>query len=254
MSKTNGNEFNAVAPILREFRLTTMLSSLEDLTAQARGESWDYPTYLQRLCEVEWEARHGRKLERLLKDARLPAGKTLATLDEQKLSVKLRRTLKQLLEGSFVEKRENVMAFGLPGRGKTHYLCAVAHELVIRHQYRVYFTATFKLVQQLLTAKADLRLEAFLKKLDRFDVIILDDIGYVKQTREEMEVLFTFFAERYERKSVMISSNRVFSEWDQIFHDPMTAMAAVDRLVHHSVLLEFDGKSFRASGGKKESP
>ncbi|MGY8660617.1 MAG: ATP-binding protein, partial [Verrucomicrobiales bacterium] len=99
MSKTNGNEFNAVAPILREFRLTTMLSSLEDLTAQARGESWDYPTYLQRLCEVEWEARHGRKLERLLKDARLPAGKTLATLDEQKLSVKLRRTLKQLLEG-----------------------------------------------------------------------------------------------------------------------------------------------------------
>jgi DNA replication protein DnaC len=254
MSKTNGNEFNAVAPILREFRLTTMLSSLEDLTAQARGESWDYPTYLQRLCEVEWEARHGRKLERLLKDARLPAGKTLATLDEQKLSVKLRRTLKQLLEGSFVEKRENVVAFGLPGRGKTHYLCAVAHELVIRHQYRVYFTATFKLVQQLLTAKADLRLEAFLKKLDRFDVIILDDIGYVKQTREEMEVLFTFFAERYERKSVMISSNRVFSEWDQIFHDPMTAMAAVDRLVHHSVLLEFDGKSFRASGGKKEPP
>jgi DNA replication protein DnaC len=254
MSKTNGNEFNAVAPILREFRLTTMLSSLEDLTAQARGESWDYPTYLQRLCEVEWEARHGRKLERLLKNARLPAGKTLATLDEQKLSVKLRRTLKQLLEGSFVEKRENVVAFGLPGRGKTHYLCAVAHELVIRHQYRVYFTATFKLVQQQLTAKADLRLEAFLKKLDRFDVIILDDIGYVKQTREEMEVLFTFFAERYERKSVMISSNRVFSEWDQIFHDPMTAMAAVDRLVHHSVLLEFDGKSFRASGGKKEPP
>jgi DNA replication protein DnaC len=137
MSKTNGNEFNAVAPILREFRLTTMLSSLEDLTAQARGESWDYPTYLQRLCEVEWEARHERKLERLLKNARLPAGKTLATLDEQKLSVKLRRTLKQLLEGSFVEKRENVVAFGLPGRGKTHYLCAVAHELVIRHQYRV---------------------------------------------------------------------------------------------------------------------
>ena len=90
-----------------------------------------------------------------------------------------------------------------------------------------------------------------LKKLDRFDVIILDDLGYVKQTREEMEVLFTFFAECYERKSVMISSNHVFSEWDQIFHDPMTAMAAVDRLVHHSVLLEFGGESCRAGGGKK---
>jgi DNA replication protein DnaC len=201
---------------------------------------------------VEWEARNGRKLERLLKGSRLPEGKILATLDEQKLSVKLRRTLKQLVDGSFVDKRENVIAFGLPGRGKTHYLCAVGHELVLRHQYKVYFTATFKLVQQLLEAKADLRLEAMLKKLDRFDVIILDDLGYVKQSREEMEVLFIFFAERYERKSVMISSNRVFSEWDQIFHDPMTAMAAVDRLVHHSVLLEFNGKSFRASGGKKE--
>ncbi len=180
----------------------------------------------------------------------MPEGKTLATLDEGKLSVKLRRTLKQLLDGSFVERCENVVAFGLPGRGKTHYLSAVAHELVLRHQYRVYFTATFKLVQQLLEAKANLQLEAMLKKLDRFDVIILDDLGYVKQTREEMEVLFTFFAERYERKSVMISSNRVFSEWDQIFHDPMTAMAAVDRLVHHSVLLEFGGGSYRA-GGKK---
>jgi DNA replication protein DnaC len=227
-----------------------MLASLEELTARARGESWDYPEYLRRLCEVEWEARHGRKLERLLKGARLPEGKTLATLDEEKLSVKLRRTLKQLLDGSFVERCENVVAFGLPGRGKTHYLSAVAYELVLRHQYRVYFTATFKLVQQLLEAKANLQLEAMLKKLDRFDVIILDDLGYVKQTREEMEVLFTFFAERYERKSVMISSNRVFSEWDQIFHDPMTAMAAVDRLVHHSVLLEFDGGSYRA-GGKK---
>tara|TARA_R110002110_G_scaffold321858_1_gene534285 strand:- start:728 stop:1477 length:750 start_codon:yes stop_codon:yes gene_type:complete len=244
------DEFHDLAPLLRGFRLTSMLGSLEELTARARGESWDYPEYLRRLCEVEWEARHGRKLERLLKGARLPEGKTLATLDEQKLTVKLRRTLKQLMDGSFVKRCENVVAFGLPGRGKTHYLSAVAHELVVRHQYRVYFTATFKLVQQLLEAKANLRLEAMLKKLDRFDVIILDDLGYVKQSREEMEVLFTFFAERYERKSVMISSNRVFSEWDKIFHDPMTAMAAVDRLVHHSVLLEFGGGSYRA-GGKK---
>ena len=250
MSKKR-EEFINLAPLLRSFRLTSMLGALEELTERARGESWDYPEYLRRLCEVEWEARHGRKVGRLLKGARLPEGKTLATLDEQKLSVKLRRTLKQLVDGSFVKRCENVVAFGLPGRGKTHYLCAVAHELILQHQYRVHFTATFKLVQQLLEAKADLRLEAMLKKLDRFDVIILDDLGYVKQTREEMEVLFTFFAERYERKSVMISSNRVFSEWDQIFHDPMTAMAAVDRLVHHSVLLEFGGESYRASGGKK---
>lgn len=241
----------AMAPMLRSFRLTSMLAALDEITERARGESWDYPEYLRRLCEVEWEARHGRKLERLLKGAKLPEGKTLATLDETKLSQKLRRTLKQLIDGGFVERRENVIAFGLPGRGKTHYLSAVAHELIIRHQYRVLFVPTFKLVQQLLAAKSSLNLEAMLKKLDRYHVVILDDLGYVKQTREEMEVLFTFFAERYERGSVMISSNRVFSEWDQIFHDPMTAMAAVDRLVHHSVLLEFGGSSYRATKGEK---
>lgn len=237
----------ALAPMLRAFGLTALLEALEQMTEQARAEGWDYPQYLRRLCEAEWEARHGRKLERLLKSARLPEGKTLATLDETKLAPKLRSRLAQLLEGGFVERRENVLAFGLPGRGKTHYLCALGRELILRHQYRVLFTASFKLVQQLLEAKAALRLEALLKKLDRFEVIILDDLGYVQQSREEMEVLFTFFAERYERRSVMISSNLVFSQWDRLFHDPMTAMAAVDRLVHHSVLLEFSGTSHRAA-------
>lgn len=250
---TNQNELAPIAPLLRDFRMTAMLGSLEELTQRARGESWDYPEYLRRLCEVEWEARHGRRLERLLKGSRLPEGKTLATLDETKFSANLRRTLAQLIEGSFVERCENVVAFGLPGRGKTHFLCAIGHELMLRHQLRVYFTPTFKLVQQLLAAKLQLKLEALLKKLDRFDLIILDELGYVKQTREEMEILFTFIAERYERRSLMISSNRVFSEWDQIFHDPMTAMAAVDRLVHHSVLLEFSNASYRA-GGKPAAP
>lgn len=246
---------DCVEPLLREFRLTAMAGEVSEITERARNESWDYPDYLRRLCEVEWEARHGRKMERLLKGSRLPEGKTLATLNEKKLTLKLRRTLNQLVEGTFVGKRENVIAFGLPGRGKTHFLCAVGRELIIRHQCRVLFTATFKLVQQLLEAKSELRLEALLKKLDRFEVIILDDLGYVKQSREEMEVLFTFFAERYERKSVMVSSNLVFSKWDQIFHDPMTAMATVDRLVHHSVILEFDGPSYRATKAraKKET-
>jgi len=134
---------------------------------------------------------------------------------------------------------------GPPGRGKTHFLCALGRELVLRHGFKVSFTPTFKLVQQLLTAKKDLRLDGLLKKLDRFDAIILDDLGYVQQSREEMEVLFTFLAERYERRSVFISSNLVFSKWDQIFKDPMTTMAAVDRLVHHAIIVEFDGDTQR---------
>jgi hypothetical protein len=107
-----------------------------------------------------------------------------------------------------------------------------------------------------LAAKRDLRLDHELKKLDRYDVLILDDIGYVQQSREEMEVLFTLLAERYERRSILISSNLVFSQWDQIFKDPMTTMAAIDRLVHHSIILEFDGASQRArkAGEKAQKP
>ena len=115
------------------------------------------------------------------------------------------------------------------------------------------FVPTFKLVQQLLTAKRDLRLEERLRALDQFDAVILDDVGYVKQERDEMEVLFTFLAERYERRSVMISSNLVFSKWDQIFKDPMTTMAAIDRLVHHAILLEFQGESLRVPKEREQN-
>jgi len=140
----------------------------------------------------------------------------------------------------------------LPGRGKTHFLATLGRELILRHEYPVLFVPTFRLVQQLLQAKQALQLELMLQKLDRYAVVILDDLGYVQQTREEMEVLFTFLAERYERRSVMISSNLVFSKWDQIFKDPMTTMAAVDRLVHHAVILEFDNPSVRADEAKKK--
>jgi DNA replication protein DnaC len=128
----------------------------------------------------------------------------------------------------------------------------LGRELVLRHACTVCFTSTFKLVQQLLVAKRELRLDKLLKKLDRFEAVILDDLGYVQQSREEMEVLFTFLAERYERRSVLVSSNLVFSKWDQIFKDPMTTMAAVDRLVHHAIILEFDGETMRVPRQKEK--
>jgi len=123
---------------------------------------------------------------------------------------------------------------------------AIGRELIVQRDRRVVFRKTFQLVQQLLAAKRELRLESVLRKLDRVDVVVLDDIGYVQQDREEMEVLFTFLSERYERRSVMITSNLVFSEWGRIFKDPMTTAAAIDRLVHHSTILELDNESFRA--------
>ena len=232
-----------LAVLLRSFRLPTMAAIWEESVARAERENWGYQRLLQHLCESEAQDRRERKVARLLHESGLPDGKTLGNLDEKILPAKIRRLLPTLLEGHFVERAENLLAFGLPGRGKTHFLAALGRELILRHRYPVLFIPTFKLVQQLLAAKKELRLESELKRLDRFAAVILDDIGYVQQDRQEMEVLFTFLAERYERRSVLITSNLVFSKWDQIFKDPMTTMAAVDRLVHHAIILEFDGES-----------
>jgi DNA replication protein DnaC len=240
-----------LAGLLRSFHLPTMAAVWEESAARAERENWGYRRFLQQLCESEAQDRRERKQQRLLKGSGLPDGKTLGNLEENLLPVKIRRLLPTLLEGHFVERAENVLAFGLPGRGKSHCLAAVARELILRHSYPVLFTPTFKLVQQLLQAKKALKLEALLKKLDHYAVVVLDDIGYVQQDREEMEVLFTFLAERYERRSVMITSNLVFSKWDQIFKDPMTTMAAIDRLVHHALILEFTGESVRAQRAKE---
>jgi DNA replication protein DnaC len=231
----------------RSFRLPTMAAIWQETVTRAEREDWGYRKLLQHLCESETQDRRERKMNRLLKESGLPAGKTLGTLDEKLLPVKIRRLLPTLLEGHFVEKTENLIALGLPGRGKTHFLAALGRELILRHRIPVLFLPTFKLVQDLLAAKKALRLESELRRLDRYPVVILDEFGYVQQDREEMEVVFTFLAERYERRSVLISTNLVFSKWDQIFKDPMTTMAAVDRLVHHAQILEFTGESIRAN-------
>ena len=246
-------ETDSTTVLLRQFSLTSLIGRLEEFEERARRDNWTFQQYLRELLESEASVRSERRLKRLLKDAALPEGKTLAALDTKGLSQANARHLSHLCRGEWVERHHNVLAFGLPGRGKTHFLCAIAHELILTQQRRILFVPCFKLIQRLLEAKNALALEKLLKKLDRYDVIILDDIGYVQHSRQEMEVLFTFFAERYERGSLMISSNLVFSQWEKIFHDPMTAMAAIDRLVHHSIILEFSGDSFRNRKNHKKS-
>ena len=245
------HEGTAVEMLLRDFHLPTMAALYEPTMIRAEKEGWSHRRVLEHLTRSEAVDREQRRFQRLLAESGLPEGKTLGNLDESLLPVKIRRQLPALLEGGFVSRSTNILAFGLPGRGKTHFLAALGRELILRHSMRLLFRSTFKLVGQLLAAKRDLRLEAELKRLDRYQIVILDDIGYVQQNREEMEVLFTFLAERYERRCVMISSNLVFSQWDQIFKDKMTTLAAIDRLVHHAIILEFDGNSFRM---KKNTP
>ena len=236
--------------LLRELHLSTVLAQAQPLAIEAERSGWSFTRYLYTLAELEVAARRQRRVQRRRQESGLPSTKTLTTLQVTHLPTSVRRQLPNLCEGHFVEQAQNLLAFGLPGRGKTHVLCAVGHALIERG-YRVLFTPAYQLVQRLLAAKQALRLEQELHKLDGFAAIILDDLGYVQQSRAEMEVLFTFLAERYERKSVLISSNLVFSQWDRIFQDPMTTAAAIDRLVHHAIILEMTGSSFRTEQAKE---
>ena len=235
----------SLAPLLRAMRLPTIAREHDE------AENWGYARFLAYLFEAEANERLQRKIQRQLKESNLPAAKTIESLDEQKLPDKIRRQLPTLLEADFVRRGDNLLCFGLAGRGKTHLVAAIAREWICRHQLQVLFVPAFRLVTQLLAAKRDLKLPQAIARLQRFDAVVIDDIGYVQQSREEMEVLFHFLAERYEKKSVVITSNLVFSQWDQIFKDPMTTMAAVDRLVHHATILEFTGESVRANAAKQ---
>jgi DNA replication protein DnaC len=230
----------------KALRLSTLGEVLAETLTRAERESWTMENCLLHLLEQETEGRRRRRIERLLKQSQLPLGKTLAQFDFNRLPVGVRRLLQRLQQGDFVDRSQNVLFFGLPGTGKTHAAAGLGHALV-ENGRSVLFISTFKLVGRLLAARRDYELERELRRLDSFEVIILDDIGYVQQSREEMEVLFTFLAERYERRSLMITSNLVFSQWDKIFKDPLTTAAAIDRIVHHSIIIEFgkDIKSLR---------
>lgn len=239
-----------IQELLSSFRLPTLAREMAPAFVKAGRE--DVLPLLLDVVEMEAHERHDRRVERLRQASHLPAGKTFDTLERSRFPRALLGKFDQLAKGEWVESASNVLAFGLPGRGKSHVACAIGHALV-ELGHSVLFTPTFRLVQELLAAKRDLQLPRALRKLDRFDLVILDDIGYVQQSAEEVEVLFTLMAERYERRSMLITSNLVFSEWDQIFRNPMTTAAAIDRLVHHSVILEFDVKSYRSEKAQQRA-
>ena len=242
-----------IPPLGVEQEMTLLLSALrlptasEEMARRLReaGQASALPVVLE-VLRAEAEGRKARRVERLRKTSKLPMGKTLATLDSTIFGLGLQQSIRELATGRFLDQAVNVLAFGLPGTGKTHVGCALGHAL-IEAGHSVLFTPAYKLVQDLLVAKRALELPRALRKLDTHELIIVDDIGYIKQQPDEVEVLFTLMAERYERRSLMITSNLVFSEWDQIFQNPMTTAAAVDRLVHHSVILEFDVPSYRTA-------
>jgi len=240
----------ALEQYLKQLHLPTILTSFQEAATLAVQDNMSYEQYLLTLVEQEVETRTHNRIRRLLRESCLPLDKTMAVFDRKRLPEKVNRLVSVLLQGTFTDKHENVLAFGNPGSGKTHLLCAIGHEL-IQMGKRVLFIQCSLLVQNLLVAKRDLKLSKYLKKLGKYDAIIIDDIGYVQQGRDEMEVLFTLLADRYEKSSIMITSNLPFSKWDKIFKDPMTTAAAIDRLVHHSVILELNVTSYRMEKSKE---
>jgi DNA replication protein DnaC len=232
--------------MLRALRLPAIAALYEDLALKAAKGNLTHEAFLYELVRAECIQRDEHRVARLQRLSGLPADKTFRTLQLEKFPPLIREQLERLRSGAFVDDAVNVVAAGKPGVGKSHALAAIGNELVLLG-HPVLWTPTATLIQELLAAKRDLRLPHALAKLDRFDCVFLDDIGYVQHDRDEMEVLFTFLSERYERRSVAISTNLVFSDWNRIFKDPMTTMAAIDRVVHHSVILDLMGMdSYRA--------
>ncbi len=232
--------------MLRALKLPAVAALYEDLALKAAKANLTHEAFLYELVRAECLQREEHRVARLQRLSGLPPDKTFRTLQLDKFPPLIREQLERLRSGAFLDDAVNVVAAGKPGAGKSHALAAIGNELVLLG-HPVLWTPTATLVQELLAAKRDLRLPHALAKLDRYDCVFLDDIGYVQHDRDEMEVLFTFLSERYERRSVAISTNLVFSDWNRIFKDPMTTMAAIDRVVHHSVILDLMGvDSYRA--------
>lgn len=231
--------------LLRQLRLPTMAGCCEAVTERAFAHGWSVTETLATLCEYELAERERRRLERHLKEARLPTGKTLEAFDFQTIDGADRNRLSALAcETGWIDQAHNLLLFGPSGVGKSHLAAAISHAL-IEQGLRVRYYAASALVQELQTAKQALRLSDALSKLDKYRLLVIDDIGYVKRSEAETSVLFELIAHRYEAGSLLITSNQPFSAWDNVFPDDMMAVAAIDRLIHHAHVVELSGESYR---------
>lgn len=237
-------DVHALPAMLTALRLPSFHRHWPALAERADTEGWPASRFLAALAEIELAERDARRIQRHLQQSNLPGGKTLATLDFKTLPGVTRARIEALAAGDWVETGANLIAIGNSGTGKTHVLSAVGYALVEAGK-RVLYTSTTDIVQRLQAARRDLALEAALAKLDKFDLIILDDITYAQKDQAESSVLFELIARRYETRSLAIAANQPFSAWDRVFPDQAMTVAAVDRLVHHATILEMNGESYR---------
>lgn len=230
---------------LKELRLPAFARHYTTLADQALEQGWLPVQYLSHLCDHEIAERFQQRIRRWTHEAQLPPTKTFSTLNTDILVRTVQNNVRRLREDvDWAHRGHNVILIGPSGVGKTHLAAALGHEL-IEQGVRVKFIPATALVQQLQKAKHELNLMGEMTRWDKYRVVIIDDIGYVKKTDAETHVLFEFIAHRYESASLVITCNQPFSQWDQIFPDNIMTVAAVDRLVHHATILEINGESFR---------
>jgi DNA replication protein DnaC len=235
--------------LLKQLRLPTFIRHYQAHQEQALAKGYGHVRYLSGLCEQEAADRYQKRVQKWTREAGLPAGKSFANLNQVELSTTVQQQIAALKDHTdWAHRAGNVLLIGPSGVGKSHIAAAIASQL-IEQNVRVKWFSALALVQSLQQAKRDLDLMSAMTRLDKYQVLIVDDIGYVKKTDAETQVLFEFIAHRYESGSLIITSNQPFSQWDQIFPDTMMTVAAIDRIIHHATIIEIEGESYR----KKQS-
>jgi len=229
---------------LQALRLPSMSRAWQEIATEATEHAWSHERFLGALCRLELDERGNRRLAAALQAAKLPPGKRLDSFEFGLVPGLSRQRVESLCAGDWVKAHGNCLLFGGSGTGKSHLAAAIAHGL-IEAGHTAWFIRTNDLVQRLQAARRDLALPALLAKLDRIDCLVLDDLGYVRKDQSETSILFELISERYEHRSLIITCDRPFADWSSIFADQIMTVAAIDRLVHHAVILEFGSESYR---------